>query len=149
MEVLISTSFNNEERKEGAFVSVAGVATLLGVEEDAPALPRLAEDWPFDDALGLSITRRVLGRFSLRSGSCDGFSLGELEMDRDFRFRLAEPFSSISLAFSKASHAFFSSGVGSGVFGGFSLVLNNGRAACRKTSRAPWRLAILSRLCHR
>lgn len=73
-------------------------------------------------------------------------------MDLDFRFRAAELDSPLSLAFSKAPHAFFSSrvcstGCGRGV--GLTRGAKTFWMLLAKTSRAPKRLAMLSRCCQR
>ena len=94
---------------------------------------------------GLSRTRRVRGRLSLRSGSAgtDGPSDGEAVTDLDFLLRRLGLAVSISLAFSNADHALDSSIDSTGVSGR----IVDGTAA-RKASRAPCRVAILIRRCH-
>jgi hypothetical protein len=89
-----------------------------------------------DDDAGWSSIRRVLGRFSLRSGSFGGdLSAGEAVTDLDFLFRLLGDAVSISFAFSNAPQALVSSTDSTGVGGVRSRSL--GGAAVRNTSRAP------------
>jgi hypothetical protein len=148
--VAISTSLRSDDKKDGSplaslsmrEVGDGGRSRLLGCRLEL-VMTGDAED---DDA-GWSNILRVLGRFSLRSGSLGGdFSAGEPVTDRDFLFRLLGDAVSISFAFSNAPQALVSSTVSTGVGGVRSRSL--GGAAARNTSRAPWRPAIFNRRCH-
>lgn len=82
---LSSTSFNKEERKDGAGAAAAGAARdgeRRGVEVCGVARPfwtAMAASACSDDdpAFSCGLLRRVRGRLSLRSGSCACGSLGD------------------------------------------------------------------------
>lgn len=146
--VAISTSLRSDDRKDGSpFVSLSA---LDG--GDPLRLPfgwrlELAIEGDVEEEPGLSMTRRVRGRFSFRSGSAGvSLSAGEAVTDLDFLFRLLGLVVSISFAFSSAPHAIVSSGVSTGGCGAWARSL--GGAAWRNTSRAPCLPAIFNRVCH-
>lgn len=110
----ISTSFNKDDKNEGS-PTLLTLACALGAGDVLFGGRRLGPATGGDaDADSIfSIIRRVLGRFSLRSGSVGG-SAGDAVTDRDFRLRevLGEavvPGISSSRAFSNAPQALLSS----------------------------------------
>lgn len=104
-EVAISTSFSRDDRNDGSpFSCCRGGERRLVTAALGPATGDEAEE----DS-GLSIMRRVRGRFSLRSGSVGG-SAGDAVTERALRFRFLGLVFSSSFALSNASHALDSMG---------------------------------------
>jgi hypothetical protein len=143
--VAVSTSLSSDERNEGsALVSMEVRGGLPERLFDGPAEVVIA-GYADEEAVA-SMTLRVRGRFSFRSGSFDDSGVGsegDAVTDFDFLFLPLGLAVSNSFAFSNAPHALASSGVSSGVWGLWSRSIG---AAFRNTSRAPWRPAIFRRL---
>lgn len=133
--VLISTSLRSEAKKEGGAADGLDDEALCRLDEPA-SLPASADSPVWGGS------RLVRGRFSFLSGSWCGSSCGSGVLVRDFRFR-----DSISLAFSRAPQASCSSLDCSG--GDWGRGATSAGMLLAKTSRAPRRLAMLSRCCQR